>query len=218
MLSYLYLQNNLILNIPYLDLSNLTKLYLDNNAIQYVSGLEACVKLEELHVANQRLPSFTSINFDEITLEALSSTLQVLEISGNSIISLEPFSKLRNLRKFLCENNQIIDFGTLEAVVTLRYIEEVKFTGNPCCALKGYKDFCIGSSSESLLILDDIPLQKHQQIAMRGLQAHRQKIGAALSQKMIGEREIEYDGGSLEDMDFIDSGSLVDGNKLIGDL
>ena len=162
LLSYLYLQKNLITSIPVLDLSSLMKLYLDENKIQYVSGLESCVKLEELHLANQRLPSFTSIEFDPATLDAISSTLQVLEISGNSLSSLEPISKLRNLRKLFANNNIIDDLSHIEMIVSLKYIEEVTFIGNPCSTTKKYREFAIGASSDSLVLLDEIPILRHQ--------------------------------------------------------
>ena len=48
LLSYVYLQNNLISVMPTLNLSSLVKLYLDDNQIQYVTGLENCEKLEEV--------------------------------------------------------------------------------------------------------------------------------------------------------------------------
>lgn len=213
LLSYLYLQNNLISTIGKLDLSNLTKIYLDNNSIEYVSGFEGCCKLEELHLANQRMPQYVSLEFDTSTLDSLSATLQVLEISGNSVMSLEPFSKLRNLRKLFAENNLIPEFNSLEGIVSLHFIEEAKFSGNPCCHVKGYRDFCIGASSDSLTILDDLPILKHQQVAMRGLQAHRRKIGAAMI-SMRKQGDLEGDLGAMDSIttEFLDS--LIDENHV----
>jgi len=216
-LSYLYLQNNLIARIPSLDLSNLFKLYLDDNEIQYVSGLEACVRLEELHLANQRLPSFTSLQFDTVTLDALSGTLQVLEISGNSVTTLEPFVALRNLRKLFAENNMIGDLSSIEMIVSLRYVEEVKFTGNPCSKVQKYRDNVIGASSDSLKFLDDLPILKHQQVAMRGLKVHRHKIRAITPFKGGGNFGDGFGSESLADQGFADSatmGEFVSGTNL----
>ena len=197
-------------------MSNLTKIYLDNNAIEFVSGLEGCGKLEELHLAYQRLPQYVSLEFDPSTLDSLSGTLQVLEISGNAVTSLEPFAKLRNLRKLFAENNSIPEFSSLEGIVSLHFIEEAKFSGNPCCSVKGYRDFCIGASSDSLTMLDDLPILKHQQVAMRGLQAHRRKIGAAMSmRKQRGPDGGLGDEGSIT-TEFLDS--LIDeGKSLVAD-
>lgn len=82
-LQYLQLQNNVIKDIPQLQMQNLTKLFLDENEITYVAGLEACTKLEELHISNQRLPRYTSLSFEPESLIAVCRTLNVLEISGN---------------------------------------------------------------------------------------------------------------------------------------
>ncbi len=43
-LQYLYLQNNKIHDMPNLNMANLTKLYLEENEISFVSGLEECPK------------------------------------------------------------------------------------------------------------------------------------------------------------------------------
>lgn len=163
-LSYLYLQNNLINSIPDLNLASLTKLYLDENAISFVSGLEACVKLEELHVAKQRLPPDTSIEFDESSLIAISGSLKVLEISGNSITTLIPFSRLYSLRKIFAENNLISDLSDIESIISLHHLEEANFMHNPCCANKRYRDYAIGASADGFLMLDGAPILKHQQV------------------------------------------------------
>ena len=83
-LQYLYLHNNCIQDIPQLPMPSLRKLYLDENDLVVVSGLNACENLEELHVASQRLPSYTSLQFDPDTMQAICRTLQVLEISMSS--------------------------------------------------------------------------------------------------------------------------------------
>ena len=221
-LSYLYLQNNVISSIPALELSYLTKLYLDDNCIQYVSGLEACVKLEELHLINQKLPSFKSIEFDPVTIDALAPTLQVLAISGNSVTSLGLIARLTNLRKFYANNNMITDLFDIELIVSLQQIEEATFIGNPCATTKKYRDFAIGASSDSLISLDELPILKHQQLAMRGLQVHRRKIGAVMFLKSENADDDEklnafegaYDEGVAPvEPSFLDSQSLGEENN-----
>lgn len=178
-LQYLQLQCNEIKEIPELAMPNLTKLFLDENEIAYVSGLEHCVKLEELHISKQRLPSFTSLQFDPLSLSAMSRTLQVLEISGNGISLLNPFVVLHNLRKLYAANNQVVDLAEIESIICLSKLAEATFIGNPCSNISQYRDYAIGASSDALRILDDLPVQKHQQVAIRGLMQHRRKLGLA---------------------------------------
>lgn len=184
-LYYLYLQNNLIKTIPQLQMPGLRKLYLDENEIQVVSGLINCIILEELHVARQRLPSFTSLQFEPDSLRTISYTLQVLEISGCSITLLTPFSNMSNLRKIFCRDNLVTDVNEVEAVISLPKLEEANFIGNPCCKMHKYRDIAIGASSENLVILDDAPILKHQQQAIRGLMEFRRKHGKLSNFKTI---------------------------------
>ena len=62
------------------------------------------------------------------------------------------------------------------SVVSLQYLETAHFLGNPCCKAKGYRDFTVGASSDSLKMLDDLPVLRHQQIAIRGLNEHRKYV------------------------------------------
>jgi protein phosphatase 1 regulatory subunit 42 len=192
-LQYLYLQNNLIKEIPPLPtMVNLTKLFLDENEIQYVTGLDMCVKLEELHLADQRLPQFTALEFDPVCLEAFSRTLKVLEISGNRIRSLLPFSKLYRLKNLICANNHVTDISHVQNIVTLTELESADFSGNPCCKVSRYRDLVISASSDALCHLDTVRIQRHQHIAIRGLQAHRRRIGVAMPPRTSFEDE-EYE-------------------------
>lgn len=178
-LQYLLLQNNRIKSIPPLPMPSLTKLYLDENEISLVSGLEECTKLEELHVAKQRLPAYTSLEWDIGSLEAIGRTLQALEISGNAIQRLRPFIILRNLRKLFASDNDVTDLSEIEAIVGLSFLSEANFLGNPCCSDLKYRDYAIGASSDSFKTLDGLPVLRHQQVAIRGLMAHRRKCGFA---------------------------------------
>jgi len=184
-LQYLQVQCNEIKELPELPMANLTKLYLDENEIAYVTGLENCCKLEELHISKQRLPSFTSLQFDPLSLNAMSKTLQVLEISGNGISLLNPFTVLHNLRKLFAANNQVVDLAEIESIICLSKLAEATFLGNPCSNISQYRDYAIGASSDALRVLDDLPVQKHQQVAIRGLMQHRRKLGLAPSNVVI---------------------------------
>lgn len=174
---YLHLQNNQIRSIPQLPMPSLTKLYLDANEITLVSGLQDCTKLEELHVASQRLPAMTSLDFDMGSLEAVARTLQVLEVSNNYLQRLRPFVILANLRKIFARDNDVSDLDEIEAICALPCLAEAVFSGNPCCGDLKYRDHAIGASSDALKILDGQPILRHQQIAIRGLMVHRRKCG-----------------------------------------
>lgn len=176
-LQYIYLQNNLIKEIPNLNIPTLKKIYLDDNDISVVTGLQNCSKLEELHVARQRLPTYKSLQFEQETLHALSKTLQVLEISGTGISILTPFNVLYNLRRLFCKDNAVVSLNEVETIVALPRLEEANFIGNPCCKLFKYRDTTIGASSEVFNMLDEIPIPAHQRVAIRGLISHRRKLG-----------------------------------------
>lgn len=188
-IQYLHLQNNLITEMPDLPMSSLTKLYLDANEISEVRGLHNCTKLEELHLGNQRLSSSVSLSFDPMSLNAISKSLQVLEISGNGISILKPFGVLNNLRKLFCASNEVSDVEEIEYIVGLSHLQEAVFIDNPCCRVKNYRDYAIGAASDSLLILDSIPVLRHQQVAIRGIMAHRKKLMAKkLKQSDMNDR------------------------------
>jgi len=176
-LGYLYLQNNLIEDIPLLQLPNLRKLYLDDNYIQVVSGLTNCNSLEELHLARQKLPTFTSIQFEPQTLSNLCIHLQVLEISACGISILTTFSRMLNLRKLFCQDNMVADMDEVASVMRLPKLEEASFMGNPCCKMFKYRDIAIGESSDVFSVLDEVPIPRHQLIAIKGLMKERYNKG-----------------------------------------
>lgn len=177
LLQYLYLQNNQIKEIPPLNMPNLRKLFLDDNSISYLTGLNACGNLEELRVARQKLPNFSSLQFDAASLNAISGSLLVIDVSGNGITKLIQFSCLTNLRKFICKNNGVVDLNEAAIIVGISNLEEANFIGNPITKLSKYRDHVIGTCAETFAILDELPIPKHQQVAIKGLMMHRRKIG-----------------------------------------
>ena len=175
-LQYLQLQNNNIKDIPSMPFPNLLKFYADENAIQHLTGLDRCTKLEELRIAGQRLPDQISLSFDMKSLNAFSRTLYSLDVSGNGIADVSVFFVLRGLRKFLCAHNRISELHDLKDMMSLPYLAEVDLRGNPACNINKYRDHMISASSDALTILDELPVHRHQQIAIRGLMKHRRNI------------------------------------------
>ena len=86
-------------------------------------------------------------------------------------------------------------------------ILEVDFSGNPCSSLRRYRDYVIGVAPTSLESLDEIPIPKHQQVAIKGLQAHRERIGANRSMSVSGpSAEDEIAAGSVGSVSEPDNG------------
>lgn len=176
-LSYLYLENNCIRDVPPMVQTKLKKFYVDENEISVIQGLEMCTELEVLSCARQRLPKLSPLVFSQDTLESICSTLQTLDISGNNISDLSPFKILFRLQKFYASDNNISDIGEIEGIIGLPELEDVNFKRNPCCALRRYRDYVIGSASNSLRLFDDVPISQKNIDSIRGIQKLRRKIG-----------------------------------------
>lgn len=160
-------------------MKSLRKLHLDDNEIPVLTGLSECNQLIELNIARQRLPSFSSLQIDSQSLMAISYTLESIDISGNGISILSPFLVLYNLQKFICDDNNVMEIAEIEPIVAMPNMTEASFAGNPCCKYFKYRDFIISACADNLLLLDGIPVPKHQQIAIKGLVQHRHKMGTS---------------------------------------
>lgn len=154
-LTHLYLQNNNIHRIENLNqLRKLTKLYLGGNKISVIEGLDKLEQLRELHVEHQKLPVGERILFDPRTLAALSTCLQVLNVSGNSLDDISELRILRDIMQFLAADNKLRDMKALAAVVkSWRSLWRLELTGNPICQKAKYRDRVI-VMNESLAVLD----------------------------------------------------------------
>eukprot|EP00981_Chlorochromonas_danica_P001903 scaffold398_cov177-Ochromonas_danica.AAC.2 len=111
-------------------------------------------------------------------MQTLSRSLQAIDISGNGISELAPFLSLYCLKKFIAKENAIVDLNEVEALVGLPKLEEANFIGNPCAKFTKYRDVVIGASSDVFAMLDEVPIPRHQQVAIKGLMKHRRAIGA----------------------------------------
>lgn len=176
-LEQLFLNNNKIKEIPAVKFGdNLSILHLEDNEINFCTGLDLCSKLKELHISNQRLPESLSIEFDHVTLQALSGSLQVLDISKNNISNLNQFIILKNLKIFLGENNHVVDMSEVELIMNLKYLVEVSLIGNPVCSEFRYRDIALSAAGNYLEKYDNKPVFKFQQDALRSLTRHREKL------------------------------------------
>ena len=206
-LQYLQLQNNDIQEIPAMPYPNLQKLYIDENQIEHLTGLERCIKLEELRIGRQLLSPKQSFQVDPRSLTAFSRTLYSLDISGNGIVDLTPYFALRGLRKLLCGDNRVSNLHDMQDMIGLPYLAEADFRGNPGCAIPKYRDHLISASSDALTLLDEVPVQRHQQIAIKGLMKHRRKImgmGYIEAQMMAGQGEEKMDMAEFENAESVE--------------
>jgi hypothetical protein len=176
-LSYLYLENNVISTLPNITNTKLKKLYLDENEINVIKGLEDLTKLEVLSVSRQRIPRNEFLKFEQGSLAAISRTLEVLDISGNNLSILQPFTRLYNLRKLFCADNKIDNLAEIESVVCLPELIEVNFKRNPVCTLRKYRDYVIGAASDTLREFDDTAVTLKNIEAVKGIQRLRKRVG-----------------------------------------
>eukprot|EP00656_Telonema_subtile_P018959 TRINITY_DN202_c0_g1_i1.p1 TRINITY_DN202_c0_g1~~TRINITY_DN202_c0_g1_i1.p1 ORF type:complete len:691 (+),score=139.08 TRINITY_DN202_c0_g1_i1:61-2133(+) len=97
-LTHLYLQNNQIYEMDGLDqLSCLTKLYLDKNRISMVRGLEGCARLEELHLNDQHLEPGQQMEFSHDSMVAIGRSLRVLNAANNCVAEVDALGHLQRL-------------------------------------------------------------------------------------------------------------------------
>lgn len=75
----------------------------------------------------------------------------------------------------------------MNVIMHMPFLVEADFRNNICCKIRRYRDYVIGVAHPALELLDDQPIPQHQQIAIKGLQAHRKKIGANMSMSISAE-------------------------------
>ena len=158
-LTHLYLQNNFITKLEGLSsLRSLTKLYLGGNLITVVEGIEALKSLRELHVESQRLDPGEKLLFDPMSLQAISHTLLVLNISNNSIDTVQELSVLHTLETLHCANNGISDLLEVANFLTrMAMLSNLDLRNNPVCSRLHYRENVIAHSSLQELDGREIP-------------------------------------------------------------
>jgi hypothetical protein len=97
-LTHLYLQDNSISSLEGLEeCQGLSKLYLDGNQIAVVEGLYNCPWLEELHMNGQKLPAGTNMQFCPHSMRSLSRSLRVLHASNCQVADVSSLWCLQRL-------------------------------------------------------------------------------------------------------------------------
>ena len=196
-LEYIQLQGNMIRVIPDIKLIKLQKLFLNHNEISFISGLEACQNLEELHVSTQSLPDNQPLQFDPISLNAISSSLLVLDCSGNNINILEPFKVLIHLQRLGMSRNNITDLNEIIDLFTLPlHLIEANFIDNPCTKTYNYRNHIISSSLPCLEMLDEKPVTSENHTNITGFMTHKDKLHA-VNKREITKGDIRQSDNSM---------------------
>ncbi len=102
-------------NIEETDMAGLTELYIQNDSIANLTGLEYAINLQKLILDHNRI-------IDLAPLQNLTA-LSTLSLGYNRIANLEPLAGLVNLVSLSLKFNQIIDILALQNLVNLSGLE-----------------------------------------------------------------------------------------------
>ncbi|XP_022184584.2 protein phosphatase 1 regulatory subunit 42 [Nilaparvata lugens] len=178
-ITHLHLQNNNIEKIENIShLKNLKKLYLGNNRISVVEALDKLENLQELFIDAQKLLPGETLYFDPRTVNALSKTLRILDISNNRITSLDDLRSLSAIEELDASCNEIGDLGaTCKVIANWCQLIDLKLQGNPVTRVARYRD-TITTLTHKLSNLDGKPIKEEhrsflQQFEMKRLERKR---------------------------------------------
>ena len=192
-LTHLYLQNNSITRLEGLSsLRSLAKLYLGGNLITVVEGMEGLRCLRELHVENQRLELGEKLLFDPLSLHALSHSLCLLNISNNSIDTVQDLSILFSLESLYCANNKISDLLELANFLTrMTMLANLDLRNNPVCSRQHYRENVITHSSLRQLDSREIPEHTRQFLhRLHSMRELRKKQSVAPKISTVQKRKV----------------------------
>jgi len=141
-LTHLYLQNNAIDRMNnFRELKSLTKLYIGGNQIIVIEGIEACDKLKELHVEQQQLPPGEKIIFDPRSFRGIADSLEVLNVSGDRLESLDELTPLLHLRHLMANDNFLESANEVAEVLSgFNQLDKAELLGNPCVSKARYRE------------------------------------------------------------------------------
>lgn len=121
-LKELYLANNQVKDLePVFRLTNLEVLSTEYNTIQKIEGIEQLKKLRYLNLTGCGIRTgFSSL--------ALLNKLTDLNVAGNNISNIKPFTSIKTLTYLNLTDNKIKDLSGIE---NLENLEQLYMTGNP---------------------------------------------------------------------------------------
>ena len=177
-LTHLYLQNNIIEKIEGLGrLVNLEKLYLNGNKIQMVEGLEKCTRLEELHVSGQKLEEDQELRFNPGSMEAVGTSLMVLNAGNSNVRDVSPLQDLLCLKNLNLEGSRINSIAQLQPILeNCKYLKELDIRESKLCKMPKHREH-ITLLSESLSLLNNKEIRQQERSFLIELQMRRMKMG-----------------------------------------
>jgi len=149
-LEVLYLEGNHISNLAVLQLwhlENLRALYLANNEIQKVEGLNHLTHLREINLNRNRIKTV-----DE---EAFVGMMNIRELymEENGLKSLSHFGHLTFLHTLHLTSNRLADFNEIDKIAGIRTLLDISITNNPI-ARKAFYRISIIKRIQSLQLID----------------------------------------------------------------
>jgi len=175
-LTHLYLQNNIVESIGGLEHvgQSLSKLYLTGNHISSLDGLQECTSLTELHIQDQTLPKDAVMRIPRESLIGISRNLTFLDISHAGVVSIEPLSELKALEILDASKNNISDIKDV-----CRYTSQVDRLGtldlrdNAVTKVRKYRDQVVLNST--IGSLDGKAISSQQRQFLHALKAKKAK-------------------------------------------
>lgn len=142
-LTHLYIINNSLYELDSVSrLSKLEKIYAGKNRIQVIEGLTNLDNLLELHIENQKLFPGEKMHLEPESLSTLKN-LEVLNVSGNGLATMEFCAFLPKLVSLRCEDNNITRFNELKVLENCYELRYVHMKGNPIAKMSKYRDHII---------------------------------------------------------------------------
>jgi Leucine-rich repeat (LRR) protein len=139
-LEVLQLGGNCIESISSLRLercSNLKVLFLHENRISRIDGLDKLVNLEELVLDRNRIKHLESSALNNM------SELQELRLDDNGLRSLAHIEVLTSLRSLSIASNCLAELSELERLSSLRSLVELNAFGNALCKKPNYRTMAL---------------------------------------------------------------------------
>ena len=114
-------------------LKNLTRLFLDNNFIESISGLELLTNLEWIDLSFNKISKIENL--------AMLTKLKVLALFSNEIVEVENLESLQELEVLRLGNNQISNKACIIYLRKLAKLRTLSLKGNPVTKTKDFDGY-----------------------------------------------------------------------------
>ncbi len=170
-------------------------------------GLEACTRLEELHISQQHAAdspasALTSapltLQLEPQVLSALCNTLRVFSAASCSIYDPTPLAALTRLHTLDLSHNALTDLEAVEQLLgALTGLKSLDLRGNPLTQQLRYRDAVILAASDRLVMLDGEPVTaKQREFLLRREMQHLKAQQPHHQQQQQGGQRLVPQGSS----------------------